>query len=116
MSAADCARRLANLSAGHAVFVAIDEASAILGFAHAHAAEPLLLDRTAELAALVVTASARGKGVGERLVDAVASWARSSGFASLRLRSNVVRVNAHRFYERLGFTRSKQQVVFDRSL
>lgn len=116
MSAQDCALRLANLPAGHTVFVAVDDASAVLGFAYAHGTELLLLDRTAELAALVVTASARGKGIGERLVDAVMRWARTAGFASLRLRSSVVRVDAHRFYERLGFTRSKQQVVFDRGL
>lgn len=115
-SAENFALRLASLPAGHVVFVAEDSAAAILGFAYAHGTELLLFDRVAELAALVVTANARGNGVGERLVDAVASWARAAGFASLRLRSNVVRVDAHRFYDRLGFTRTKQQVVFDRAL
>ncbi|MBL8766920.1 MAG: GNAT family N-acetyltransferase [Planctomycetes bacterium] len=116
MTADQAARRFDALPESHVVLVAVDAARTVLGFAHAHAAEPLLLDRTAELASLVVTAHHRGQRVGERLVDAIAAWARGAGFRALRLRSNVVRVDAHRFYERLGFARTKQQVVFDRTL
>ncbi|MBK6938869.1 MAG: GNAT family N-acetyltransferase [Planctomycetes bacterium] len=116
MTTDQCARRFVALPELHVVLVAVDAARTVLGFAHAHAAEPLLLDRTAELATLVVAADRRGRRIGHHLVDAIAAWAKGAGFLALRLRSNVVRVDAHRFYERLGFTRSKQQVVFDRGL
>lgn len=116
MDADTWARRFAALPADHCVLVATSEDDAVLGFAHAHATEPLLLERTAELASLVVTEHARGQRIGEALIDAIVEWARAAGFVALRLRSNVVRAEAHRFYDRLGFARTKQQIVFDRAL
>jgi hypothetical protein len=38
------------------------------------------------------------------------------GYRKLRVRSNVVREDAHRFYEREGFRRTKTQMVLDRKL
>lgn len=43
-------------------------------------------------------------------------WARGQGMTRLRVRSNVIRGRAHRFYLRLGFERVKSQAVFDKSL
>jgi hypothetical protein len=50
------------------------------------------------------------------LVERAAVWAREQGLARLRVRSRSERRDAHRFYERLGFRRSKQQQVLDRAL
>ena len=47
---------------------------------------------------LVVTASARGRGVGRRLLDAAMEWAREHGCTHLGLVSAAARVDAHRFY------------------
>ncbi|MEO6195944.1 MAG: GNAT family N-acetyltransferase, partial [Thermoanaerobaculia bacterium] len=69
----------------------------------------------AEIAALVVDAAHRGGGIGAELVAAADGWAVRHGFRTLRVRSNVVRERTHAFYERLGFTRMKSQVVFTRS-
>ena len=38
------------------------------------------------------------------------------GLARLRVRSNVIRERAHRFYERVGFEKIKAQAVFEKSL
>ena len=40
-------------------------------------------------------------------------WAEAKGVGLIRLRSNVVRTDAHRFYERQGFTKTKEQFVFE---
>lgn len=61
---------------------------------------------------LVVDASARGGGLGRALVEAARNWAFERGAASLRVRANVTRADAHAFYARLGFERIKEQVVF----
>lgn len=43
-------------------------------------------------------------------------WALSSGFSSIRVRSNVTRAESHPFYERLGFARTKTQHVYSKTL
>lgn len=59
---------------------------------------------TAELRALVVLSTRRGEGIGEQLVLAAQDWARAHGAKSLTLRTSERRIDAHRFYERLGFS------------
>jgi GNAT superfamily N-acetyltransferase len=49
------------------------------------------------------------------LVAACEAWARRCGLTRIRVRSRVARKDAHRFYEGLGFERSKEQVVFDKT-
>jgi GNAT superfamily N-acetyltransferase len=64
---------------------------------------------------LVVDGALRSRGIGAALVDAAMDWAASHGYGMIRVRSNVVRERTHAFYERLGFSRVKNQVVFVRS-
>ncbi|MEM1128158.1 MAG: GNAT family N-acetyltransferase [Bacteroidota bacterium] len=53
---------------------------------------------------LVVAAQARGRGLGSRLLDAVATHARSVGSSAVRLDVVDTNPNARRLYERRGFT------------
>ena len=55
---------------------------------------------------VVVDARVRGRGVGAALMRAAIDEARAKGCFRLKLSSNNARVDAHRFYERLGFERS----------
>lgn len=48
----------------------------------------------------------RGKGVGAKMMAFCIEEARVRGASLVQLTSNVSRTDAHRFYERLGFTRS----------
>jgi ribosomal protein S18 acetylase RimI-like enzyme len=48
----------------------------------------------------------RGRGIGEQLVQWAVAEARSRGCKLLELLTNNSRVDAQRFYERLGFARS----------
>ena len=69
-----------------------------------------------ELTGLVVASSARRGGVGSALVAAAESWAVAHGATTMRVRSNVVRPEAHAFYARLGYGLRKTQHCYARSL
>lgn len=99
----------------HAVFVA-ERAGEVAGWVHVFV--PLHLESAghAEIGGLVVDERWRGQGIGEGLVARAESWTRAQGINGLRVRSNVVRERAHRFYERLGYARRKTSAVFLREL
>jgi GNAT superfamily N-acetyltransferase len=67
-------------------------------FAVVHAATPVAL-----LTSLVVAESARGQGVGRRLVDAAETWAREKGCARIIVTTAEHRSGAHAFYQSLGW-------------
>ncbi|GAA2815346.1 GNAT family N-acetyltransferase [Kitasatospora sp. CM 4170] len=56
--------------------------------------------------AVRVRADRRGSGLGRTLMQAATARARARGCALVQLTSNKQREDAHRFYTRLGFTRS----------
>jgi GNAT superfamily N-acetyltransferase len=60
--------------------------------------------RQALLDAVVVTPSQRGRGVGEAMLRQALKIAAAAGCYKVSLSSNLKRVDAHRFYERLGFS------------
>lgn len=65
---------------------------------------------------LVVKDGMRSHGIGRRLCSEVETWSRSKGIAVLRVTSRTTRERAHRFYLREGFTQTKTQAVFEKSL
>lgn len=58
------------------------------------------------LEAVQTRAHMRGRGIGARMIDFAIQIARDSGMRLVQLTSNGARKDAHRFYERLGFTPS----------
>ena len=114
----EAAERLAAITPGDtggAVLVA-EEEGAVLGWIHVCGIRFFQSPPFAEVGGLVVDEAARGRGVGKLLLEAGARWAAERGYRKLRVRSNVVREDAHRFYEREGFRKVKAQAVFDRNL
>jgi ribosomal protein S18 acetylase RimI-like enzyme len=61
-------------------------------------------DGTADLVSMWVRPSARGRGVGEALVEAAAAWAKAHHFGALYLWVTESNAPARRLYERCGFT------------
>lgn len=116
-SSEDILRRLP-LIAGPAHFLRVADGAdgSVLGWIHA--AHLMLLDSEpyVEIKALVVDEAARGRRIGEELVAGAEAWARTLPCLQMRVRSNVVRERAHRFYERHGYRLTKTQRVFNKSL
>jgi GNAT superfamily N-acetyltransferase len=54
----------------------------------------------------------RGTGIGKALLKRAETWARDQGHRVLRIRSNVVRTEAHAFYESMGYGHTKTSNVF----
>ena len=117
-TAAQIRRRLAmqEKDRDSAALVFEDEEGRIAGWAHVIGRHFLESDPYAELAGLVVDAGARRKGVGRALVTAAEKWAMGRGYATLRVRSNVKRMEARPFYEGMGFTITKSQYVYHKPL
>jgi GNAT superfamily N-acetyltransferase len=57
----------------------------------------------AQIEAVRVSGDARGSGLGSRLIEWCVDRAREHGCTMVQLTSDVTRLDAHRFYERLGF-------------
>jgi GNAT superfamily N-acetyltransferase len=106
--------RLAHLEGhrDHRVVVVMEEGR-VAGWTHVCLVDGLETPRFAEIRALVVDAAARRSGAGRALVDEAKRWARAQGVATLRVRSNVTRKDAHRFYPALGFTLAKTQACYE---
>ena len=62
--------------------------------------------RRAEIEAVRVASTLRGRGIGEALVRAAIDRARGQACVSIQLISHATRTDAHRFYARLGFASS----------
>ncbi|HZC26758.1 MAG TPA: GNAT family N-acetyltransferase [Actinopolymorphaceae bacterium] len=60
----------------------------------------------AQIESVRTTNHLRGQGIGTALMDWVVAESRRRGAVRLQLTSNAKRVDAHRFYERLGFART----------
>lgn len=99
----------------HVIYVAQIEGR-VAGWTHVSIGTLLEADRQAEVNALVVDEAHRGRKIGERLMEYAEAWARGKKCVAVRLRSNVIRERAHRFYERLGYEVIKTQKAFHKKL
>ena len=102
-------------SPSHLALVA-EMAGAPVGWATAEVRLSLGLDPRVEITGIVVTAAIRRTGIGRLLVARIERWARERGCHELFLRSNVTRPEAHPFYERLGYERTKTQHAYKKVL
>src|SRR5262245_15681133 len=114
-TAAQMRTRIGLLSseANSAAFVAEDGSGRVIGWVHVVGRAFLEMDPYTELAGLVVDAGARRLGAGKALVGVAETWALARGYTTMRVRSNVKRVESRPFYEGLGYVIGKSQYVYE---
>lgn len=100
---------------GHDVMVAEREGR-VVALCHLYVRPALDKPPEVVVQALVVDQAARGGGVGKVLMAAAEAWAEARGFASVALASNVVRAEAHAFYEAIGYQRVATSHLFRKTL
>lgn len=98
-----------------AVYVAESD-GAVVGWIHVFASVKLESVAMGELGGLVVDEENRGRGIGELLLEEAEGWAQRLGLSKIRVRTRATRTEAHRFYARQGYRRTKLQHVLDKEL
>jgi GNAT superfamily N-acetyltransferase len=100
----------------HAVFVA-DEADKIVGFIQVNRESvTLVAGPRAEISALVVDEKYRGKKVGSQLIEVAENWCRNQNLPLIRIRSNIKRETAHKFYQNRGYKIEKSWHLFTKKI
>jgi GNAT superfamily N-acetyltransferase len=105
--------RMRSLPEGHTVLVA-ERGAGVVGFVHVATDPSLLVEDRAQVAGIAVAREHRRSGVGSRLLDEAAAWARAHGCHHLWVRSASDRDETHAFYRATGFDEVRQQVTFRR--
>jgi GNAT superfamily N-acetyltransferase len=86
----------------------------IVGWIDAAMERHLQSPASAVIGGLVVREDTRGLGVGKRLCLEIEEWARSKSVPVVRVRSQIKREDAHRFYLRDGYRKVKTSLVFEK--
>lgn len=107
--------RVVIASKSHSAFVA-EHGQKVVGWIGVSQAIMIEFNPYCEINGLVIDENYRGKGIGKLLIDRAKQWAREKGNTTLRVRCNVIRREAHQFYQQLGFKETKEQKNFELSL
>lgn len=98
------------------VFYVFEENEQVVGWIHGFHTHRIESESFVEIAGLVVHSEFRGRGIGVQLVKQMEAWSKNLGCLKIRVRSNVIRKEAHRFYQQLGYSTTKEQAIFDKKL
>jgi GNAT superfamily N-acetyltransferase len=88
----------------------------VVGWIDAAVEQHLQSSPCAVIGGLVVREGARGSGIGKSLCLEIEEWARGKKIPVLRVRSQIKREDAHRFYLREGYSKVKTSIVFEKPL
>lgn len=100
----------------HRVFVAELVDGNVVGWVHSYIYRLFYANLMIEIGGLVVEENYRNLGIGRKLMEQVEKWAKQWGCSTVSLRSNVIRKEAHVFYETIGYRRVKEQITFRKEL
>ena len=107
--------RITSLSADRVFYVAcLDEE--VVGWIDVSLTHHLQSDARAEIGGLVVSSKLRSRGIGRVLVARAEQWALERGLNSVVVRCQIAREDAHSFYLREGYARTKTSAVFTKQL
>ena len=103
-------------SATDLLVVATDTSGSVVGWLQAHAAHVVESGFRVEITGLIISALFRRRGLGRALVAKAEDWARQISAEAVVVRSNVARAESHSFYPALGYTSTKTQMVYRKTL
>ena len=86
-----------------------EQTSKIIGFVHAELYESLYMDTGLNILGLAVDSNFQGQGIGRKLMSSIEDYALKNNISYIRLNSNVRRIDAHKFYESIGYVCDKTQ-------
>jgi N-acetylglutamate synthase-like GNAT family acetyltransferase len=95
----------------HQVYIAIKD-DTLVGYIHLIQSMRIGSSPFIEIAAFIIDESARSIGVGSSLINETERWASGLGLKDIRIRSNIIRQEAHKFFQNRGFQNIKTQEVF----
>ena len=84
----------------------------VIGFVHAQVYESVYSDTGLNILGLAVDPQFQGRGVGKKLMCCIEKYAMDNGISFIRLNSANHRVEAHKFYENIGYKSDKLQKRF----
>lgn len=84
----------------------------VVGWISLQVVERFYLDPFVDISGFVVDKDHRNQGIGKELIRAAEDWVKGKGYKLLRLKTNVTRKDAHRFYENNGFRKTKEQFTY----
>jgi len=96
-----------NLRDDNVLYYVVERDGFVIGFASLHI-EPQLhhAGLVGEIQELIVHETVRDKGIGAQLVSRLEQEAQKRGCVSIEVTTKNFRVDAQRFYEHMGFTRT----------
>ena len=109
------AQQLAKLiQDSHHFFIGFEDVKShqLLGYVHAEVYQSLYSDPGFNVLALAVLPDQKGKGIGKTLLQGLEQEAKQRGYAFIRLNSADYRIEAHAFYEHVGYSCDKLQKRF----
>ena len=114
-SAEHIAARISELRDNDQYYLAVyedEDTQQVLGFIQAERYDLLYGCNGWNVIALAASSEAKGREVGRKLLEALEQTARGSGSTFIRLNCNVIRTDAHAFYEHMGYRCDKTQKRF----
>jgi predicted N-acetyltransferase YhbS len=92
--------------------VVAEKADELVGYIHMVSSLRVGSEPFVEIAALSVLEDHRKLGIGKALIAESQKMASEKGVDYIRIRSNIIRREAHKFFEQRGFRNLKTQEVF----
>jgi predicted N-acetyltransferase YhbS len=99
-----------------AAFVAQNDKGKVIGCLQILITVRLAEGNYGEIVSLVVDQNERGNGIGAKLIEESITWLSGKGYPKIRVRCNTIRLEAHKFYKKLGFTEKKTQKIFEKDI
>lgn len=96
----------------HTVIVAEYDKS-VIAWIHAFEAKRIESQFFIEIGGVIVDEEFRNLGIGKLLFEEIQTWTSAKRFKKIRIRSNALRIESHKFFKGIGFQWTKDQKIYD---